>query len=96
MVKSQQPGGAALPDSPIYPFRQSWAAGRGCLWTATAEAAERIRGAADRVRVSADWCRSPNVSAESDSSTDQDFRDQLVVLSRHVIPLSLKRSGDET
>jgi hypothetical protein len=74
-----------LPQTPLYLFPQSWAAGWSCLSAVTVEAAVRVWGGPDRVRVGAGRRRSPNVSAEKNSSADQYFRDHLVVPSRHVI-----------
>ena len=70
-----------IPDSPLHLFPQSWAAGWSCLSAAatTAEGAERVRVGADRVGVGAGRCCSRNTGAESDSSTDQYFRNHLVV-----------------
>ena len=72
-----------LPDSPLYLFPHSRAAGWSCLSAAAAEAAEWVRGRADLVPVGAGRCCAPNVRAERDNSADQYFRDH--VLSRHVI-----------
>jgi hypothetical protein len=80
-VPQRTPGRATIPDSPLHLFPQSWAAGWSWLSAAatTAEGAERVRVGADRVGVGAGRCCSRNTGAESDSSTDQYFRDHLVV-----------------
>jgi hypothetical protein len=54
------------------------AAARGCFSAVTAEDAEWVRVGADRVRLAAGRCCSPNTSGQSDSSADQYFRDHVV------------------
>lgn len=74
-----------LPQALRYLFLQSRAAGWSCLSAATVEAAVRVWGGPDRVRVSAGRCCSPDVSTEKNGSADHYFRDHLLVPRRHVI-----------
>jgi hypothetical protein len=73
-----------LPETLLYLFPLSWAAGWSCLSAATGEAAVRVRGGPGQVRVGVGRCRSRDVSTKKHSSADHYFRDHLVVPRRHV------------
>ena len=64
---TRAPNGNA--DSAIL-FAQSRAVGWSCRLAARAEAAVRVRVGAERVRIGAGLCCSPNKEADSDSSAD--------------------------
>jgi hypothetical protein len=64
---------------------------------ATVEAAEKVWVGSARVRVGDCQHRAPDPENESDSSTDEYFRDYLLMPSRHVIRpmlgMKLQQSG---